>query len=162
MQREMDIIFSQLKNIKSSKKDKPKPSRKIGRTKGETRPTIIEDIVGPEGRSKSIQVNNPTSFLFSQPTHTGSYGRRVESFVASSSDQVDSIIKQAANSQLPRKLRAASVTVPPLNQHQNLGLKDLGTSTEIPLAVIRDEDESELGHPETPAQANFQSFSPAQ
>ena len=162
MQNEMDIIFSELKNVKSSRKDKQKPSRKIGRTKGERRPTIIEDIVGPEGRSKSIQVTNPTSFLFSQPSYGGPHSRRVESFVASSPGQVDSMSQQATGSQPSGKPRAASVTVPPLNQYHHPGHKDLGTSTRIPLAVIRDEDESETGHLETPTQENLQSFSPAQ
>lgn len=157
----MDTIFSQLDKLKSSKKDKPKVSRKIGRTKGEKRPTIIEDIVGPEGRSKSIQVTNPTSFLFNQPSSGGSYSRRVESFVASSTNLVDSAGKQTTETQSFRKLRAASVTVPPLNQYPNSRVNDLGTSNEIPLAIIRDEDESETGHPETPTQENLQSFSPA-
>lgn len=37
--------------------------RRIGR-KGEKRPTIIEDIIKPDGRSKSITMNNTTSLIF--------------------------------------------------------------------------------------------------
>ena len=91
MEREIDKL-QEAKAYAKKYGDDIAAYRRIGR-KGEKRPTIIEDIIKPDGRSKSIAMNNTTSLIFRQSPSDGSYSRRVESFVASSGGQMDSASK---------------------------------------------------------------------